>query len=177
MIKSLQQYFYRYGLIICCLVAFAKDANAQTDADALMIPKNFYCAGVVYTHNSWDNYWEGTFKRDNGNIGTVTTNSYAVVGNYGISNKLDALFSVPYITTDASAGTLKGQSGVQDLTVALKRLPIQTEIGKGIFTVHAILEGSIPLSNYEPDFLPLSIGVHSKGNYAVKRGQTDGSGN
>ncbi len=162
MIKSLQPYFYRYGLIIYCLLAFSKNAAAQTDADALMIPKNFYCAGVVYTHSSWDNYWEGTFKRDNGNIGTLSTNSYAVVGNYGITNKLDVLFSVPYITTNASAGTLKGQSGVQDLTIALKWLPIQTEIGKGIFTVHTILEGSIPLSNYEPDFLPLSIGVHSK---------------
>lgn len=161
MIKPLHL-FYRRCILLCCCLAFSQLAFSQTDADALMIPKNFYCAGVVYNHNSWDTYWEGTFKRTNANIGTLTTNSYSVVGNYGLTNKLDVLFSVPYITTNASAGTLKGQSGVQDLTFALKYMAVQTELGKGIFSVHAIAEGSIPLSNYEPNFLPVSIGLHSK---------------
>ena len=181
--KSLHLYFYRYCVAVCCLLVFSQTAHAQTDADALMIPKNFYCAGVVYTNNSWTNYWEGTFKRDNGNIGTLTTNSYAVIGNYGIANKLDVLFSVPYITTNASAGTLKGQSGVQDLTLTLKWLAFQTEIGKGIFSVHAIASGSIPLSNYEPNFLPVSIGLHSETaslrglvNYQVGRFFAAGAG-
>src|SRR5580698_9260618 len=102
MMKSLHLYFYRYCVAICCLMAISHIASAQTDADALMIPKNYFCAGVMYTTNSWTNYWEGTFKRDNGNIGTLTTNSYTVAGNYGITNKLDVLFSVPYITTNAS---------------------------------------------------------------------------
>ena len=84
------------------------------------------------------------------------------MGNYGITNKLDVLFSVPYITTNASAGTLKGQSGFQDLMVTLKWLAFETEIGKGIFSVHAIASGTLPLSNYEPNFLPLSIGLQSK---------------
>jgi len=147
--------------VICCCLAFVKPAHAQTDADALMIPKNFYCAGLVYTNSSWKDYWEGTFKRNNANIGTLSTNTYTLVGNYGITNKLDILFSVPYITTNASAGTLDGQHGVQDLTLTLKWLALQTEIGKGIFSVHAIAEGSTPLTNYEPNFLPLSIGLHS----------------
>ncbi|HEY5326342.1 MAG TPA: hypothetical protein VIJ27_05035, partial [Mucilaginibacter sp.] len=125
--KSLHLYFFRYCVAICCLMVISQTTLAQTDADALMIPKNFYCAGVMYANNSWTNYWEGTFKRDNGNIGTVTTHAYTVVGNYGITNKLDVLFSVPYIATTTSAGTLKGQSGVQDLTVTLKWLAFQTE--------------------------------------------------
>jgi hypothetical protein len=160
--KSLHLNFARYCLVVCCFMAFSKMARAQTDADALMIPKNFYCAGVMYSNNTWTNYWEGTFKRNNGNIGKLTTNAYSVIGNYGITNKLDFLFSVPYITTNASAGTLKGQHGVQDLTLTLKWLAFQTEIGKGIFSLHAIASGSIPLSNYEDNFLPLSIGLHSQ---------------
>ena len=159
--KSLHPYLIRYSLIACCLMAFTQMAKAQTDADALMIPKNFFCAGAMYGHSSWTNYWEGTLKRDNANIGKLTANMYTIVGNYGITNKLDALFSVPYITTNASAGTLHGQSGIQDLTLTLKWLPFQTEIGKGIFSVHTMLAGSIPLSNYEPNFLPVSIGLHS----------------
>jgi len=147
MIKSLHLYFYRYCLGVCCFLVFSQAAKAQTDADALMIPKS---------------YWEGTFKRNNANIGTLSSNAYTVVGNYGITNKLDVLFMAPYIKTNASQGTLKGQSGLQDLTVALKYLAFISEIGKGLFSIHAIAEGSIPMSNYEPDFLPVSIGLHSK---------------
>lgn len=161
MIKNLHLHFNRYCIVVCC-IAFSQIACAQTETDALMIPGNFYCAGVVYNHSNWKDYWEGTFKRENGNIGILTTNTYTVVGNYGLTNKLDLLFSVPYITTNASAGTLKGQKGFQDLTLTLKWLAVQTEIGKGIFSLHAIASGSLPLSNYEADFLPVSIGLHSR---------------
>ncbi len=160
--KSLHLCFYRYCMAVCCLIAFSKIARAQTEADALMIPKNYLCVGGMYTTNSWTNYWEGTFKRDNANIGKVTTNMYGVGAVYGITNKLDIFASAPYVTTNASAGTLKGQSGIQDLSVALKWVAFQTEIGKGIFTVDAIGAASIPLTNYEPNFLPVSIGLHSE---------------
>lgn len=159
--KSLLLYFYRYCIIMCCFLCFSKIACAQTDADALMIAKNSYCAGLTYTYNSWTNYWEGTFKRDNGNIGKLSTNSYTMVGNYGITNKLNILFSVPYITTNASAGTLKGQSGFQDFTLTLKWLGFKQPIGSGSLNVFAIVSGSVPLSNYEADFVPMSIGSHS----------------
>lgn len=181
--KSLHLFFYRYCIATCCLISFSQIALAQTDADALMIPKNFFCAGVMYNTNSWSNYWEGTFKRDNANLGTVTTKMYGIGGVYGITNKLDVLFSVPYVTTNASAGTLKGQKGLQDLTLSLKWDAFQTEIGKGIFSVDAIAAGSVPLTNYEPNFLPMSIGLHSETaslralvNYQVGRFFVAGSG-
>jgi hypothetical protein len=159
--KSLLLYFYRCCLIICCCLALPKMVSAQTDADALMIPRNFYCAGAMYTNNTWKNYWEGTFKRDNGNLGTVTTNMYSFFGNYGITNNLDVLFNVPYVTTNASAGTLKGQHGFQDLSLTLKWEPYKTKIGRGVFSTYAFLQGSTPLSNYEDNFDPMSIGLHS----------------
>lgn len=160
--KSLHANLLRFGVFAGCFAMSSLKVNAQTDADALMIPKNMFCAGVTYDHNSWTNYWEGTFKRNNLNIGTLTTNSYMAMGNYGITNKLDFLFTVPYVTTNASAGTLAGQSGFQDLSVSLKWLAFQTQIGSGIFTAHAILSGSIPLSNYDPEILPVSIGLQSR---------------
>src|SRR4051812_1028117 len=128
MMKSLHLYLYRCCIAVSCLLAITKTAWAQTDAAALVIPKNYFCAGIMYGHNSWTDYWEGTYKRDNGNIGKLTTNAYTFVGNYGLTNKIDLLFSVPYITTNASAGTLKGQSGLQDITVTLKWLAYQGEI-------------------------------------------------
>ena len=183
MIKSLRSYLCRAGLMACGFFIISETASAQTDADALMIPKNYFCTGIMYGHSSWKDYWEGTFKRNNGNIGTLSTNSFTYVGNYGITNKLDVIAMAPYIKTNASAGTLKGQSGLQDLTVALKYMALNTELGKGIFSAHAIAEGSIPLSNYVNDFLPVSIGLHSKTaslrgllNYQVGRFFVAGAG-
>ena len=147
MIKPLLPYFYRCCLAIACFITFSQRAQAQTDADALMIPKNYFCAAGVYTHNSWDHYWEGTFKRDNLNLGTVSSNVYSVGGNYGLSNRINLLFMVPYVTTNASAGTLRGQQNFQDLNASFKWMAIKEEIGTGLFSFHAILSGSIPLSN------------------------------
>lgn len=136
--------------------------SAQTDIDALMMPKNAFCVGPMYSYSSWENYWEGTLKRDNENLGTVSTQMLAVMGNYGISRKLNALFSVPWVKTKASAGTLHGMDGIQDLSLFLKWEALRTKLGAGKLAVFGIGGVSFPLSDYTPDFLPLSIGLRSK---------------
>ncbi len=148
-----------------------QSASAQTDVDAIMIPKNYFCSGVMYSHSSWKDYWEGTFKRNNLNLGTVTTQIYGIMGNYGVSNKLNVLFSLPYVTTNASAGTLKGMKGVQDLSITAKYRPVKKEFGNSKLSVFALGGVSFPVTNYVADFLPLSIGMHS--NNAWVRGMVD----
>jgi hypothetical protein len=98
------------------------------------------------------------------------------MGNYGVSNKLNILFAVPYVTTKSSAGTLHGLKGLQDGSLWIKWMPIEKTIGKGNLTVYGITGVSAPLSNYVADFLPLSIGLRSKtfslramGDYQVGR--------
>lgn len=136
--------------------------QAQTDIDAIMMSKNNFCFGAVYQYSGWDEYWEGDFQRENLNLGTVTTKSIGIMGNYGISDKLNVLFSLPYVETNASAGTMKGQKGIQDLTLTLKYMPIEKTIGKSTYSVYALANVSAPLSNYPADYLPLSIGMQSK---------------
>jgi hypothetical protein len=136
--------------------------KAQTDIDAIMMSKNNFCFGAVYQNSGWDEYWEGDFQRENLNLGTVTTKSIGIMGNYGISDKLNVLFSLPYVETNASAGTMKGQKGIQDLTLTLKYMPIEKTIGKSTYSVYALANVSAPLSNYPADYLPLSIGMQSK---------------
>lgn len=135
--------------------------KAQTDADAIMMTKNNFCTGLMYSNSHWDNYWEGTLKRTNENLGTVSTNMYAVMGNYGISDKLNVLFGLPYVQTKASAGTLHGMKGLQDLSLWVKWNPVETKLGKGLLSVYGIGGVSFPTTNYVADFLPLSIGLHS----------------
>jgi hypothetical protein len=137
-------------------------ASAQTDIDAIMMEKNAFCVGPMYSYSSWKYYWEGTLKRDNENLGKVSTQMYSVMGNYGITRKLNALFSVPYVKTKASAGTLHGLDGIQDLSLFLKWRPVQQKMGNGKFSLFGIAGVSFPLSNYAADFLPLSLGLRSK---------------
>jgi hypothetical protein len=149
-------------LIIVILLLSSLQLCAQTDVDAIMMEKNAFCIGPMYTHSNWKNYWEGTSKRENLNLGTVSTQVYSVMGNYGVSEKLNLLFNVPYIRTKASAGQLHGQSGLQDLSLMIKYRPINQKIGYARLAVYGMLGGSIPLSNYTADMLPLSIGLKSK---------------
>src|SRR6476659_1142060 len=53
----------------------ALPAAAQAPVHGDMLPGRGVSVGVVYAHDSWDEYWEGTLKRRNGNIGTITTQS------------------------------------------------------------------------------------------------------
>lgn len=138
------------------------NSNAQTDIDGIMMTNNNFCTGVVYSYSSWKNYWEGTFKRDNENLGTVSTKMIGLMGNYGITDKLNVLFSVPYVQTKASAGPLKGMKGVQDLSLWVKWMPVDLKIGKGDFSVYGVAGYSFPVSDYVADFLPMSIGLRSR---------------
>ena len=61
------------AVMITAGIASAGSASAQTDMDAIMMNKKQFCQGLTYDYSSWDHYWEGTFKRDNENLGTVST--------------------------------------------------------------------------------------------------------
>ncbi|MES1159193.1 MAG: hypothetical protein ABUM51_00405 [Bacteroidota bacterium] len=136
--------------------------RAQTDEDAIMMAKNNFCVGGTYMYNSWDHYWEGKFKRNNQNLGTVSTQMFGLMGTYGVSKKFNVLVNAPYVWTHATAGTLHGMHGVQDLSLWLKWLAVEQNVGKGVLSFYALGGGSIPLTNYQADFLPLAIGLHSK---------------
>lgn len=135
---------------------------AQTELDGIMMKKNNFCTGLVYEYSSWDKYWEGTFKRENLNFGTVSNQKIMINGNYGITSKLNFIFTLPYVSTKATAGTLKGQDGLQDLSLNLKYLFFEKEIYKNLLSFYAVAGYSFPTTNYPADYLPLSIGLQSK---------------
>jgi len=147
--------------LFCTGLLYSAGATAQTDADAIMMSKHNLCIGPMYSYSSWKNYWEGTLKRDNENLGTVSTQIAAVMGTYGLTSKLNLLFGLPYVKTKASAGTLHGQKGLQDLSLWIKWMPYEKQVGPGTLSLYGIGGLSAPTTNYVADFLPLSIGLHS----------------
>jgi hypothetical protein len=149
-------------LVLFISGSFFQKSFSQTDIDGLMMQKNFFCVGATAGYSSWKNYWEGILKRENLNLGKVSTTNFTLMGNYGITNKLNVLFGLPYIKTNASSGQMAGQKAIQDLSFWVKWVGYEKHIAKG--DLKAILIGgySTPVTNYSPDLLPLSIGLHSK---------------
>lgn len=143
------------------------NASAQTQSDALMIPKNSLFTSLNFTNSHWDSYWEGTFKRTNGNIGTLRTDTYSLGADYGISNRLNVLVSIPYVVTHASAGTLAPQQNFQDLEASLKWVALKYRSGDNQFRLITMATAILPITSYQADFLPMSIGPHSKGLMAT----------
>jgi hypothetical protein len=145
------------------LVLLCQSLHAQTIDDGIMLADKTLCAGALYTHDSWDRYWEGNLERVNGNIGTITTQSLTMAANYGVTSWFDAIINVPYIWTNASKGVLHGQAGFQDLTLAAKFKAISIPVKQfGALRAMAVLSGTLPTTNYTPDLQPLSLGANSK---------------
>ena len=150
---------FSLALAFCLVGSLAK---SQTADDAIMMGKKQWCNGLTYMYSSWKNYWEGTLKRENLNLGTVSTQSVMFMSTYGITNKLNAIVSVPYIWTHASAGTLHGLKGFQDIEADIKYQFLGTKLGKNGHLLLFVVGGiSTPLQKYENDFLPMSIGLGS----------------
>ena len=137
-------------------------ASAQTEMDALMMDKQQLCVAGTIGYNSWENYWEGTFKRDNANLGRVSTKSAMLMVNYGLNKNLNLLASLPYVKTQANQGTLAGMSGFQDVGVFVKWKPLNWQVSQQLISVYAVGGLTTPSNNYNIDFLPMSIGLGSR---------------
>jgi hypothetical protein len=149
--------------LLIALLSTAATLPAQAVDDGLLMPRKTLSTGVMYSHDSWSQYWEGTLKRSNGNIGTLTTQTTTLVGHYGLTDRLTFVGMLPYVSTQASQGTLHGLSGVQDVTLAAKYRLFSTALTQN-GTLSALLVGAagLPVTNYTPDFQPLSIGLASR---------------
>jgi hypothetical protein len=151
-----------FTVILAVLLLPSIALKAQTDMDAIMMAKKNLCIGGSYGYNSWKDYWEGTLHRNNQNLGTVSTQIAMFMGTYGITRKLNAVVSVPYVWTHSTAGTLHGQHGIQDLSAWLKYQAIEQHFSQSVLSIFVLGGASLPLTNYIADYLPLSIGLQSK---------------
>jgi len=141
----------------------ARVTPAQTLEDAELLQRREVHATVMFGSDAWSEYWEGTLRRSNGNVGTVTTRSVALNAGVGVTERLTVIGALPYVWTEASQGVLHGMSGRQDFTLLAKYRVANPRIaGRARLKVLAVGALSTPTSDYTPDFQPMSIGLHSK---------------
>ncbi|MFN3589183.1 MAG: hypothetical protein ACK4UP_07350 [Spirosomataceae bacterium] len=129
--------------------------TAQTAKDHLFMPKKQICLLSSVESMRWNTYWEGNLYRDNPNIGTHKRTAFHQMAAIGITDRLNLLAHLPYVSTQNSAGNLMGQSGWQDVQAHLKYL-----ISKGKSTqLIGIIGGGLPTHRYNAEFQPMSIGA------------------
>jgi hypothetical protein len=151
--------FIRLTAIAAATICLSMASYAQTPWDEVMMGKGEICTALIYEHSSWDQYWEGTYLRENANIGTFTRQTMMPMIAMGISKKINIIASLPYINTKASGGTQAGQSGIQDLSIAAKVDWLQKQVGKGKLLFLTNAHFSTPASNYLSDYMPFSLGA------------------
>ena len=149
-------FYKRLGLF--GLLAAPMLGQAQMPHDAIYMPKKTACVALSYGSSAWTNYWENTLKRDNLNIGTHTTTNTMLMVAGGITDRLNVIVGLPYVQTNASAGNLMGKKGVQDISAWLKYKLVES---KGL-SLHLAGGVSTPITDYVPDFMPMSIGLQCR---------------
>ena len=128
--------------------------------------------GNLYSHDSWDQYWEGTLKRTNGNIGRITTDTNVWTTNYGLADRLNVIAMVPYVWTSASQGVLHGIQGFQDLTLAAKwNFLDKPWTTYGSLRAFLVVSGGLPMTDYNPELLPLSIGMRQHARLVARNAE------
>lgn len=152
----------RVLLSLTLVASFAASLGAQTIDDGIMMGKHDLFTGNIYSHESWEEYWEGALKRTNGNIGTVTTQTNSWFANYGLTDRFNIIANVPYVWTHANQGVLHGMNGMQDVTIAGKFQMFDRPSPVGVVRAIAVVTAGLPMTDYLADFQPLSIGNQSK---------------
>ena len=85
----------RGAVVAAALLAGAPAAGAQTLDDGFVLPARVGRLTVDYGAERWDEYWEGTRLRTNGNIGTLVTRTVTVTGGFGVTGRLSVFASLP----------------------------------------------------------------------------------
>lgn len=151
---------YRSVILATILyLSYLPSVKAQLPFDEVMMGKGEICFAGMYEHSSWNTYWEGSYLRENANIGTFTRQMAMPMLAMGLSQKINLIASLPYISTKASGGTQVGQSGIQDLSISVKVDWLQKQLGNGSLLFLTNVHYSNPVGNYLSDYMPFSIGV------------------
>lgn len=151
----------RLILFVLFLLPLFRTLHAQTPTDAVMMKQRQSCFALNNDRGSFDQYWEGTYLRTNGTIGTVTRWAVQPMIATGIHDKLNLIIAVPYVECESSepnGGYLAGAKGFQDLNLVLKGEIINKPIGMGKLAALAAVGYSTPITNYLSDYRPYSIG-------------------
>jgi hypothetical protein len=155
----------KWTIILTFIVLNTISVLGQTTLDAEMMPKREICVAYVTGSESWQEYWEAQTLINNQNIGTLNRNIQMPMLAYGITNNLMVIGHAAYHDVSTTGGTTRGFNGWQDGGLALKWKSNAFAFGGFQSHIFGILGGSIPLTHYNNDAGPVSLGLGAEEVY------------
>lgn len=152
----------KYSLYLCMLLgAYSQCIISQGPLDGFLRGQGNIVTAISYSHESYDHYYVGDQKTSNQNLGTIKTKSANIYVAGGITDFLDLVVTVPYISATASEGFWSDQHDIQDIGLYLKaRLYRSDSSHKNQLQLLGAAGLITPLSDYIAD-APVSIGNQS----------------
>lgn len=147
------------------LTGFASAVQAQGLVSGFMSGKGHGSVVLSGTTERYDNVYLAPSKIDRVPVyQEVRVNSLNLYTTYGITDKIDAVISLPYIQSTGkesesyinglnslypSEGYSKVRQGLQDVTALLKFKSYSREIGSSILDLLGVVSVSTPISDYQ----------------------------
>ncbi|MBK9250192.1 MAG: hypothetical protein IPM69_19315 [Ignavibacteria bacterium] len=152
---------FQKTLLCLFLLLLPTSIMAQGMIDGFMRGEGKSVVALSYSSESYKDFYKNTTLVQEPNLGRITTTSVSLFTAVGITNSIDVLLSLPYISATSDQGYWQTQSSLQDLNFAVKWRPLQVKLSE-LGTLSAILACgvSIPTTNYVAN-APVAIGHHS----------------
>ena len=147
-------------LLLAILFCFPILTNAQSPVSSFMSPKGKGAVAISVTSEKYSTVLLHPSTSEAVPVfGSVQVTSQSLYGTYGISDKLNVVVGLPYITTkgNASEGTLKAlgytneRKGFQDGSLFLKYNPYTLEIGANKINFIVAAGVKTPFGKYKVD--------------------------
>lgn len=134
--------------------------QAQSPVSAFMSGKGKGAVALSYNSESYDNvFLVPTDSKGVPVFNDVTLNSISLYATYGITDRLEVVASLPYITATGNAsqavlnelGYENERSGIQDLSLFVKYNPFTAELGDNTLSFQVAAGLRTPLGSYAVD--------------------------
>jgi hypothetical protein len=149
-----------FTFLITLSVCFA--AKSQSMVDGFMRGKGNLTTALSFSTEQYDTYYVGDSAVTNRNLGTISTQSVNLFAAFGVTNYLDVVVGLPYVSVNSSAGYWSKQNALQDFSIYIKGRAYLKDFGKlGSLSAMGAVGYIFPASDYVPD-APVAIGHQSK---------------
>jgi hypothetical protein len=143
-------------LAISCSISL----RAQGPTDHVYMIKKEVCVEVTYGQSTWNEYWEGQKLRGT-NFGTFKHQELRASMAYGITDRVNALITLPWMRNSLEISPVQPQRGIQDLSLGAKWMILGTPRTDNGFKLAAVGMVSLPVGGYYFDMMPLALGLGS----------------
>lgn len=165
MLREIASMLQPMKILIAFLIALTLapyTVNAQGLVSGWMQGKGRTAVAITGFTESFDRYYVDKQQTYNPQLGAITTSGVSLYLSAGITDWLDVVANVPYVSASSSAGFWETISGSQDMQVGIKFRPLTLDVDRSHLSVIVAGVLATPISNY-PNDAPVTIGHQASG--------------